>query len=95
MNPSGGVRFIMEDGSTECYDPIYGVTERDDKYVIDHASHTYELDMIDVSKVEYYDTCEKCGYELDNGDEDKICDRCKAVEFVIGSIPDIYKESLL
>ena len=53
----------MEDGTTDCYDPIYGVTESNDKYIIDHACHTYELDMIDVSKVEYYDICEKCGYE--------------------------------
>ena len=60
-----GIRFILKDGTDDFYDPLTfnDFSETETEYVLDMA-YTYKIPKEDVISFEWFDICQKCGYEL-------------------------------
>lgn len=59
-----GIKFKMKDGSFDYYDPLeeYDFKESDNFYTL-HMAYLYDIPKEEVEYYEWYDVCEKCGYE--------------------------------
>lgn len=60
-----GIKFYLKNGTVDYYDPLEedDFAEYEDAFVLD-MNYQYEIPKDTVESFEWYDLCEKCGFEL-------------------------------
>lgn len=62
-----GLRFTLTDGSRDDYDPVNidnGLIETESEYRFYNGYCHYAVNKSDILRLDFYDLCEECGYEL-------------------------------
>jgi hypothetical protein len=77
-----GIKISYKDGRYDWFDPIYkdDKIEYESEYRIDNGCNVYSIPKKDVDKIEYFDICKICGFEIEKEDKG-ICRHCHPDEY--------------